>query len=203
MFQELIEEYRPGNIQLPAVRVVDDAEWKEITDGYMGSPSGYETHRYLETSFLCVFAEARHVEFLDMTTGKLCLPPERFLIPVFKKMAKSKGPFVVTMQYGFRNPMANGHERLSVRMEGEYTRRVLDPLKIVVGSFTGPYDWKRKYAQFASRHLELARWEADLGVNSNTTTSVYALSRYPQLSGLLVGREDYIIHFGESNAENE
>ena len=32
MFQELIEEYRPGNIQLPAVRVVDATEWKEITN---------------------------------------------------------------------------------------------------------------------------------------------------------------------------
>jgi hypothetical protein len=202
MFQELIEEYRPGNIQLPAVRVVDDAEWKEITNGYMGSPSGYETHRYLETSFLCVFAEARHIEFLDLTTDKLCMPPERFLVPVFQKIAKSKGPFVVTMQYGFRNPMAHGHERMSIRKEGAYTRRVVDPVQVIAGNFSGVFEWKRKYTQFASKYLDLSRWDADLGVTT-TTTSIYALARYPQLSGLLVGREDYIIHFGESNAENE
>jgi hypothetical protein len=202
MFHELLEGYQPGNIQLPQIRLVDDVEWQQLTAGYAGSPPGYETHRYLEANFLCAFAEARHVEFVDLHTGKLCLPPERFLIPVFQKMARSKGPFVVAMQYGFRDPMANGHEQVSSGRDDKNISRVIDPLHIITSGFADLFDWKRGYSRFTSKYLDIPRWDADLGTTS-TKTSVYALSRYPQLSGLLVGETEYLIHLGERNAKDE
>jgi hypothetical protein len=147
---------------------------------------------------LCVFAEANHVEFIDLFTGKLCLPPEMFLLKLFKAMAKSNGPFVAIFQFGYRVSNQWPYQFSPVPTE-ENPRRVLALVRLVHRpGFYSDYDWRHAYQQRAARALNIPTHDASAGVH-NLETAMATLRRN-HTSSMLCSSEEYIVYIPDGEA---
>jgi hypothetical protein len=204
MFTELAEEYQPQNIRFPAIRIVNREEWLGLTNNWNTAPTGYFAHHYFGHSLLYAFADARHVEFIDLYTRKPCLPPEMFLVKVFKGMAKSRGPFVVSLQHAFRQPMMSWpYSPCSPRKTQSHTKRMLSTFGLVYGEgFGHVYPWTNSFTARTAKHLGVRKWDDSVGL-LGTHTGLYLASRNPGMPVLLTNNEEYIIYKREGQHENE
>ena len=192
MFTELSEEYRPGNFQLPKVRSIDLEEWIDLTNNWHTVPDGYQAAIFANALLIAVFADAKHVEFVDLFTHRLCLPPAMFLIPVLKRVAKNRGPFVAMMQYGFRS--ANRWPYMfSVTRTDDTFRRFQELIALFSGNSTGLYDWRNVYQRAAAKILDTHRHDPDLSFIPMCTVlhSMRSIQPYPVM---LRSNSEYLIY---------
>jgi len=203
MFTELPEDFRPHTIDYPFQRVVDRDEWNRLTNDRQNTPDGYELHYDLEGQMLYAFADARHVEFVDLRTGKLCFPPEMMMVEVFKSIAKARGPFVVGLQYAFRSAQSDFPYTGSPHKSEVYTKRMVSPYGLLYEAGLGElWEFRDAFARRMMKRLQVRRYDVRIGI-ANSMPGFWQARQHPNRTYLLIHEREHIIYPAEVADENE
>jgi hypothetical protein len=144
-----------------------------------------------------IFADATNVEFADAYTGSLLLPPERLTTPLFKSIAKSKGPFVTLVQYGFSTPNYQGEGQAA--KDEQHSRRFLSVMDWVYGAGLSAYDFTTLMARRLAKKLNIHRASSEIGIR-NTRIYYYNTSRV-ETNLVLITPERHFWHMQEPGDE--
>ncbi|MGD8405308.1 MAG: hypothetical protein PVJ21_16730 [Anaerolineales bacterium] len=197
-FTELPEEYWPENFQFPEYVEMASATFTEMVDN-----SEYHTFHYVPgVPLMYIFADAKNVEFADAYTGRLMLPPEMLVVPIFKSMAKTKGPFVVSAFYGFIRYNDSFPYMCQPRKDENYGRRFFTPIELVYDTgFGSEYMFRDLLVRKLAKTLGIRRYSSNIGVNS-TGVYQYQVQRY-NVPRLFVHQSQHIYYIPEASDENE
>ena len=174
MFTELPEEMWPENFSFPAVDTVNLDELRQLA-----ADQTLETVSYMQANLTYVFVDAKHIEFVDLFSRKLVFPMESFYIPLFKSLAKAKGPHVALIQFGFRSLNTGWPYQYAAKKDERFVRRAISPVSTIFGSLAN-YELRQTLAVRIAKHLGTHRHDADIGV-IGTYISGSSFSRVPSV----------------------
>lgn len=197
-FTELPEEYWPDNFQFPERIPVDTIAFEQASQDM----DGKEHHYLTGAPLMYIFADARHVEFTDAYSGQSLFPPEMLMIPVFKALAKSKGPFVVGAQYGFTEPAGRFPRVCQAQKNETCSRRFFATFELVSClGFSSEYEFNHSLKLRLARKMGIHLYNDNIGITSTRTYS-FAMRRYA-VTQVLVSRTEHIYYIPEASDENE
>jgi len=197
-FTELPEEYRPENFQFPERVEVDFATFTQAVESSQYNSFDYDTG----APFMYIFADARHVEYIEAYTRRSLLPQEMVMVKVFKAIAKSKGPFVVGAQYGFTSPDASFPRRCQACRDDTHTQRVFAPFHIAYSERLSDYDFRTALTRRLAKELGVRRYSSSIRIH-NTSVYQYQIQRWA-VPIVFIGEHQHLYCSPEArNAENE
>ncbi len=203
MFSELPEDLRPENFPFPTVNILGWSQFQHQTNNFSTTPihlavdgCEFTENVYIRASTMYIFAEAKHIEFVDAFTRRLVYPIESFYIPIFKSIAKTYGPFVAFGQFGFKSPREA--YLFSPTKTADMDRRVV-ALMDVFGDLS-LYALKEAARKRLAKRLDLTQWSHEIGVYNPRV----GLSNAPRTgSVMLYSRPKVILATREVDNENE
>jgi len=172
------------------VRQIAKPEWDEITNQGASVPDGYYVQEFVNGQLIAVFADAKHVELVDMFTGNLCMPPKMFLVPAFKAVAKYLGPLVATFQCTYRSrsyPWVYTPNRVD---DAQQWKTGFVDLLWCPGSNT--YDLVNAFDKYSRKVLNLSRYSTNHG-RINFSSSLYTIV-HGTSDAMLHNDSEYIIY---------